>query len=534
MLRNLRIRDLILIENLDVSLNEGFHVLTGETGAGKSALIKGLTLLLGKRGDAAAVRQGADRAWIEGIFHSLPAVDALLEEKGIDLDDELIIRREMSANGKSRCFVNDTQVTLSFLKEIGHYLVKFVGQHANQALTVPETHREILDQYGDCDAARFSKVYRELTAMQNRLAYLRRNQENAMRECDLCREEIEEIESVSPVPGEDEELFAEYTLLNHSEEFQEHCHHIVDVLSGDGALLSQLTALKSSFEKVVEIDPEAAESLGAFKQTIVELQEVAYFLDKSRSEKEFPAGRLQEVDARLARLHKLKKKYGSSLEEVLQYAETRRRRLDELENSDFEIAALEKEISDKERECDRLGEHLSSQREASAKQLGEALEKELHTLNMPSAKIRVSVTRGPRSETGDDKVVIYLRPNVGEKEVPVTECASGGELSRLMLSLQVLLAGKEKVPMIVFDEIDANIGGSTAHMVGAKFKQIGAKQQVLCITHFPQVAKQADVHLQINKEEIDGRTITFVRKLKKEEKVDELLRMGGIKALVLC
>lgn len=529
MLLSLRIQDLILVENLDVPFDSGFNVLSGETGSGKSALMTALSLILGKRADSGVVRKGMPKARIEGVFVSSLAINHLLNEVGIEADEELIIRREISANGKSRAFVNDQPVTLNFLKEIGQVLVKFVGQHANQQLLSCDTHRDLLDQYGCCAIGPFTTAYQELCELQKQLRELQQSQTTLQREIDLCFEEIEEIQTVDPKLGEDEELFSEYTILTHAEEFQQVCHHITDALSGDEAVIHHLNDLKHSFQEIVKIDPKFQEQYDSYHQTVLELQELSHLLERAKATHEYNPSRLSEVNDRMGVLHALKRKYGESLEAVLHHAEERRRQIERLENRDLSLETCEKQIAEKEIECDKLAKQLTQQRYEAAKGLEQEIITHLKDLNMPSVEFHVVLTPQQRSAYGDEKVEFFLRPNKGEKEVSVVDCASGGELSRLMLSFQVLMAGKEKIPTIVFDEVDANIGGNTAVTVGTKLKEIGREHQVLCITHFPQVAMQADYHLQISKEEIDGRTMTFVQSLDDHSRELEFQRMRGIR-----
>jgi len=529
MLLNLRIQDLILIENLDVPFESGFNVLSGETGSGKSALMTALSLILGKRADSAVVRKGMDKARIEGVFASSAALCRLLSDVGIEGGDELIIRREIAANGKSRAFVNDQPVTLNFLKEIGQILVKSVGQHANQQLMSCDTHRALLDQFGSCPVKPFAESYHQLCEIERQLRELQQSQAALQREIDLCFEEIEEIQTVDPRPGEDDELFSEYTILTHAEEFQQVCHRITEALSGDGAVIDHLNELNQSFQDIVKIDPKFQEQHDSYRQTVLELQEMSHLLERAKSTHEYNPSRLAEVNDRMGVLHALKRKYGGSLEAVLSHVDERRRQLKRLENRDLSAQACEKQIAEKKKECDSLARDLSEQRRRSARRLEKEIVTHLKDLNMPSVEFHIVLTPQQRTEHGDEKVEFFLRPNKGEKEVSVVDCASGGELSRLMLSFQVMMAGKEQIPTIVFDEIDANIGGSTAVSVGSKLKEIGRQHQVLCITHFPQVATQADYHLQISKEEIDGRTMTFVQRLDEESRGLEIQRMQGLK-----
>ncbi|NGX57410.1 MAG: DNA repair protein RecN [Chlamydiae bacterium] len=528
MLKYLRIQDMILIESLQIPFEAGFNVLSGETGSGKSALMTALALILGKRAESNILRKGVTKGKVEGIFDTSPTVSKMLDEYGITSSDELIIRREIFNSGKSRAFINDQPVTLTLLKQIGEYLVKFVGQHANQQLLSIDTHRELLDRYGESAVEPFSNCFHELCNLEKKLKSLQQNEATKQKEIEICRLEIEEITSIDCKTNEDDHLFAEYTILTQAEEFQEKCHELTQALSGDTSITSHLNGLKHTFEELLKIDPSLNEHYQTYQQSIIELQEISHVLTRSMTSHEYCPSRLSQVNDRLSELHKLKRKYGKTLDDVMAYCEEQKEHLDHLENGDLHIEALEKEILKKKKECDTHAKKLTAERQKAAQHLESEIMHHFKALNMSRAQFHVTLIPSPRTQFGDEKIEFFMSPNIGEKRVSVTECASGGELARLMLSFQVLLAGKEEIPCIVFDEIDANIGGTTAVSVGAKLKEIGSKHQVLCITHFPQVASQADFHLQISKEEIDGRTLTLVQTLDDELRKRELERMHGL------
>lgn len=531
MLKTLKIQDLILIENVDIPFVPGFNVLSGETGSGKSAIITALALVLGKRADTSVVRKGVEKGKVEALFESPSAISGILERAGIAFHEELIIRREIFSTGKSRAYINDQAVTLSLLQEVSGYLVKFVGQHANQQLLSLETHMDFLDRYGETQVEPFAQAFQELCRLRNRLTQLKENEAAKEREIEACRLVINDIESIDPEPGEDEELFAEYSRLTHAEDFQVKCCELIGALTGEDAVITQLNALKRRFEEVLKIDSSLGDQYQAYCQSIIELQEVGHILNRSLSENEYSSSRLAEVNDRMASLHRLKRKYNQSLDEILETCQQEKERLRDLENSETNLKSLKKDIENQEKLCDEFAQKLSEQRRLAAVNLEEEIARHFQDLNMPGAQFHVRLSPNFRSRYGDEEVEFFISPNVGEKQVSVTNCASGGELSRLMLAFQVLLAGKQQIPTIVFDEVDANIGGTTAVSVGGKLAEIGSRHQVLCITHFPQVASQADHHLQISKEEIDGRTLTMVQVLGEVERVQELDRMHGLAAI---
>ncbi len=531
MIKVLRIFDLILVENADICFKKGFNVLSGETGSGKSAIMAAISLALGFRADTGYLRQGKERGAVEAVFDfpEDPLFFELMEQSGIAFEpqEELIVRREIASSGKSRAFVNNQLVTAAFLRKIGNYLVKFVGQHAGQELQSVEFHRDVLDRFGKCSAAPFASFYQQLGLLKRKLGTLAESEGERMRELETLRWQLEEIIEIDPQPSEDEDLFQEYQLLTNSEEFGGKCREISRALGGRQAAIENLNLLKKPFEQLLEIDPSMEETYKLFEQSILELQEISCELSRAEARCEYNPERLAKVSERLASIHQLKKKYGPSIEDVHNYKKQLEQRLEELDTADWQIQSIEKEIAKQQAECSRLAFLLTAQREEAAKFMEKSLQQHLRSLNMPKVEFRIGITKQDRTQFGDDRVEFFFRPNTGENEISVTDSASGGELSRIMLSLQVLLAGKDRIPAIIFDEIDANIGGRTAKAVGEKLKAIGKSHQVLCITHFPQVAEQAAHHFQISKEEIAGRTLTIVQSLDSSSRSAELERMRG-------
>lgn len=534
MLKQLHIRNIILIESSEIPFEAGFNVLSGETGSGKSAIMNALNLISGERADATMVRKGADKGSVEAIFDiaHIPHLIQLLDESGIEheLDAELVIRREISAAGKSRAFINNQAAQLATLRTITHFLFDIVGQHANQRLLNVQTHREILDLFGNLqsEAATFAKSWSEENALRAELEALIRSEAQRLREIDLCQMELEELTSANLKEQEDEELFAEYTRLVNAEELLQKVHEITQALSGEKlSVLGLLSRNKHPFEQLVRLDSSLTSTLEAHNNAILELQEVAHTLRNYNSRIEHNPQRTAEVNERLSQIDRLKRRYGSTLAEIQAYQQEAQQKLNRLQNADEQIEELRTKLTKLESLNNKLAQQLTAQRRKTAKLLEEAVMTQLRALNMPKVQFRCALATQPRSQHGDDQIEFFMSPNVGEHQIPVRECASGGELSRLMLALQTLLAGRSLISTLVFDEIDANIGGETAAIVGEKLKSIGQQHQVLGITHFPQVAKHADHHLQISKTEQDGRTITLVKILNKKERQAELARMLG-------
>jgi DNA repair protein RecN (Recombination protein N) len=534
MIKELRLTNIILVESAEITFTHGFNVLSGESGSGKSAILNALHLIAGVRSDTGLIRRGADKGIVEACFDidNLPILPHLLKEAGIDHaeGDDLLIRREIHTSGKSRAFVNNQAAQLSILKQISDHLFEIVGQHANQKLLSTDHHRHLLDLYSDLkgDIATFSNIWEEETQTRQLIDELKNSQAERLRTIEVCRMEIEELESAAIKEGEDEELFAEYTHLSNTDQLAEKVREINDVLSGEKiAILAHLSRQKSTLEELVTLDPVLSEVNTSYQNALLELQEVAYSLRNYETRIEHDPTRVEFLEERLSLIARLKKKYGSSIDEMHAYLAKAHDKLTQLESSDLQIESLEEKLKGLSTTCNNLGSQLTRNRQQASKIFATGIVKHLIALNMPKVQFVINITPQKRSRNGDDKIEFFIVPNIGEHQVSVCDCASGGELSRTMIALQALLAGKEQTPTIIFDEVDANIGGETANVVGEKLNEIGQKHQVLCITHFPQVAKYADHHLHIYKTEIDGRTITQVNSLDSSARQKELARMRG-------
>lgn len=536
MLKHLRLQNIILVEKAEIPFSTGLNIITGETGAGKSAIMSGLCLAVGDRSDAGVIRRGCEKGIIEATFdidHASTVIH-LLEEAGIDHEpgQELIIKREITASGKNRVFVNNQQAQLQLLRRIGEHLVHHVGQHANQQLFSLDYHREVLDLFGGLNplVGSFKEAFGTELALRDELETLVKQESQRLREIDICRKELDELDEANLKEGEDEELFSEYTLLSNGKELSEKVYEINQALSGEKQpVISVLNRQKTALESLVRYDASLKETLDAFQNAILELQEVAHTLRHYQGSLHDDPERLEIINDRLTLINRLKRKYGNQLTEIRTYQEQSRQKLKQLENADIRIEELQQEILAAETKTQKLAEQLTKARTLAAQELGKALTTQIRSLNMSKAQLNVSVTPTKRHGWGEDRIEFFLQPNVGEHPVSLKEAASGGEVSRVLLAVQTLLAGKAMMPTLVFDEIDANIGGETATVIGHKLRDIGQQHQVICVTHFPQVASCAHHHLQISKQEKEGRTITQVQCLTAETQPQELTRMlGGV------
>lgn len=533
-LKHLSIQNIILVENATIEFDEGFNIITGETGSGKSAILQALKLLSGDKFDSGVVRHGCEKGWTEASFDVEPslALTTLISDSGLtwNSEDPLILRRELNANGKSRCFINNQLAQKNLLQEIASHLLHIVGQHASRELLQPEKHRHILDTFGNLGdkVTAFAKLYQTEKAVKKELEELLSSEKERLRTIETLQREVEELSQANLKEGEEEELFAEYTLLMNAENILQTSHEFTHLLQGDSkSILPLLTKAKKALEKLCAIVPALNETSQLLQNAEIELQEAAYSISQQLSHVDNNPKRAADVDERMSEIARLKRRYGNTVESMLNYLQDAQKKLTGLENSDETIAELQEKLQQIQQQQDILAQELTQLRKSAGKELAHKLTHELKQLNMPHVDIAISVEHTPRHSQGDDAVEFHLKPNVGEKMIPLRQCASGGELSRFLLALQYLLSKQGHAPTLIFDEIDSNIGGETASVVGKKLQGIGDQTQVICVSHFPQVAAQAHRHLCIAKKEINGRTHTTVRCLDQAQTQDELQRMAG-------
>lgn len=534
MLKHLHIQNIILVEQAQIPFDMGLNIITGETGSGKSAIMHSLSLAIGERADSSLIRKGCEKGFVEAVFDidHYPHLLAYLAEAGIEheIGQELIIRREISLSGKGRLFINHQSAQLNLLRHIGAHLVQVVGQHANQRLYSLDYQREIVDLYGELKGLlkNYQIYFEQENKLRHELETLIQQESQRLREIDICQRELAELEEACLKEGEEEELFSEYTLLAHANELSEKVHEINQALSGERqAILTNLNRQKVLFDSIVQFDPLLAEISTSFQNALLELQEVSHTLRHYQSRIPHNPERLIFINERLALINRLKRRYGNSIAAIQLYYEQTKKKLIQLENADIQIEDMRVQLQAVGETVNQLANELTTKRQQVAEQLQQALTQQLGSLNMSKAEFIIDLTRQKRTSTGDDKVEFYLRPNIGEHKIALKEGASGGEISRVLLAIQTLLAGKELTPVLIFDEVDANIGGETATIIGDKLKEISQQHQVICITHFSQVAIQAHHHLQISKQEKDGRTITFIQQLDFASRQRELERMIG-------
>ncbi len=539
MLRELTIRNVAVIEELTVTLVPGLNVLTGETGAGKSILIDALQLVLGARGSDTLLRSGADEATVEAAFEAGAdsRARALLEGEGIGVEpgELLVLRRQLSRDGRTKAYANGRLTSVATLRALGEHLVDIHGQHPGQSLLDPRRHRDLLDAYaGACEEAR---TYRDRfghwqALRQEREALLLAERERAQRQ-DLLEFQRREIEGAQLEPGEEDALTAEQAILsNHERLFS-----VVEAAYGgleesDGAILAQLRAIAARVGEATAIDQRLREVLEGLETGVVHLREAARGLRDYRGRIEFDPGRLDAIEARLHEIGKLKRKYGGSVGEVLDHLQRVRTELAGLERSEARLGELEETLTAAQGDLALRAERLSAARRRAAPPLQEAILAEIQGLGMARAAFEVGVTpegggEGALQPHGMDQVEFLISPNPGEALKPLHKIASGGELSRTMLAIRVILAAADQTPSLVFDEVDAGIGGHTAETVGRMLAAVSRQRQVLCVTHLPQIACFADHHVAVSKRTLRDRTLTTAQELRGGERVQELARMLG-------
>jgi DNA repair protein RecN (Recombination protein N) len=538
MLRELAIRNLAVIENVSVTFHEGFHVLSGETGAGKSIVIDALALAAGGRGAVEMIRHGADRAEVEALF-DLPVehpVWSVLDKIGIHADpsEPLLIRRELQAQGKSSARINGQQVTLTMLREVGEYLVNIHGQHEHQSLLKTDRHLEWLDQFAGVALAGAKADYQATFAQYQEVRGERRSLEEKARQSmqmlDLYRYQLEEIDRARLVPGEDESLLEERRKLSHAEKLMDAVSEAHDQLYGSKGIAALSKAL-SRLQDIVKVDPSKLEPLvEQLQSAYYTVEDAAYQLRDYREQIEFNPERLAQIEQRLDLLHGLKRKYGETIDDILAYKmkiQTEIERLDNREERLQELESLERRLHDT---LIAQAGKLTALRQDAAEKLSRAIMEELHDLQMEHAVFTVKLEPGDLTASGAETAEFLLSTNRGEPPKPLAKIASGGEMSRVMLALKAIFAHLDRIPVLVFDEVDTGLSGRAAQAVADKLARLSGKCQVFSITHLPQVACMADHQYEISKSvNREGRTVTNVRELIGEERVEELARLlGGV------
>lgn len=533
MITDLIVKNFAIIENLHVRFGSGFNVLTGETGAGKSIIIDAVNLLLGGRARGEVIRSGTDEATVEAIFdlQSEPMLCQQLLESGLENDGELLVRRIISRSGKNRIFVNGAVVPLAQLRVLTSQLVNIYGQHEHQNLQRVETHLQLLDGFAGLQpqVASYQQAFQSCQQLQKRLNDLALAERERQQRLDMLTFQRQELAAAKLVSGEDLELEQERSLLQHAEKLTAATAGGYEVLyGGQGTVCEQLGSVTDQLEDLLEIDPELIPLAETLRTSLLNLEDVADSLRSYAEKLEFEPQRQEQVEGRLALLTSLKRKYAPTLDEILAYQRKIELELEDLDNVEERRGQLEQQLLVAQAELQQAGQTLSQCRQQAALTLAKSVERELTDLAMAKAKfeLRLFALAEPSAD-GLERGEFYLAANPGEPGQPLAKIASGGELSRIMLALKRSAPEGDGVKTLIFDEVDAGIGGEAATAVGEKISRLGKTLQVLCVTHLPQVAAFADHHYLVAKEEVLGRTSTQLEKLDDEAQVAEMARMLG-------
>jgi len=544
MLRHLFIKNFALIDELTIDFKSGLNIITGETGAGKSILIGALGLVLGDRAKPEVVRKDATKAIIEAIIDcsNNKAVHQILRENQIDVMDDMIVRREISAKGQSRCFINDSPVTLSVLKQVGDLSIDLHGQHDHQSLLNTDTHGILLDDFGGLGGLLqdYKVKYDELRAAKIRAEELQNKEQSLREKKSLFEFQFKEISEVDPQPDETGELEKEQLILENAERLFNDTAMIHDMLyASDDSVYSRLVQARNRLEDLSRIDGSfsdcAADAYSA--QTLVD--EINKFVQRYNSSIDFNSERLEELRERLTALKTLQKKYGGTIEEVLNYKQIIESELQLAENFEEEIQKSAQKISRLQKELSVVSERLSLKRQEMGKKLSHMIVEELQKLGIPDCRFEVNFYHQPHldgdiligseryaaSANGHDQIEFLISTNKGEDPKPLVKVASGGEISRIMLALKTVLAKSERLPILVFDEIDTGISGKIAQVVGLSIKRLSRYHQIISITHLPQIAALADCHFRVQKEVREEHTFSTVMPLSAQEHKHEVARM---------
>lgn len=534
MIETLRIKNLVLVDFCEIRFEKGFTIITGETGAGKTALTEGIALILGQRADASLVRKEADKAHIEASFNieNSKQVLSILEEHGLDisLDQPLILTRELSKEGKSRAFINRQAVTLSLLQSIGSHLIDMIGQHSYHGLKSQDTLLQIVDMYGDLKSQveGFTRTWHLHKLSEKDLKDLSDQMLEKERRYDLCCEQLDELKNAHLQENEELELFNRFSFQASKQDIAARCKEISEGLSeGPRPILKEIAQYKNILNHLPSGTVNCAEAVALLQEALIALQDVDHSLQSILAKIDGDHISTEEIEERLSLYSKIKKKYGATFSDWIAFQNTLNCQIQKWDMLDQAIDEAQERKNNLANQLNQQGQALSIARKQASIKLEQNLSHRLQQMNMPEAKVLLEVSPQARTLIGDDYINAWLQANPGEKPASIKESASGGELSRLLLAIKITLAEKNNTATILFDEIDANVGGTTASLIADQLLELAKHRQVFCITHFPQVAKKGDVHLRVSKQTIDDRTVAKVEHVRDAQRDKELLRMLG-------
>ncbi len=532
MLELLHIENIAIIEAADIEFAPGFNALTGETGAGKSIVIDSLSAVLGQRTSRELIRTGAEKAFVSAAFSGM--APELTEELGIqpEADGTLLLQREIQTDGKNVCRVNGRPVTVGQLRALGARLLNIHGQHDGQQLLDEEQHIVYLDSFGRVEslAITYAEKYKNFTDIRRQIGALQMDEAEKARRVDTLQYQIEELRRAKLTPGEEEELTARRGMLRNAEKFLGAVAGADYALNGDdsgGGALSALRQAQDALSGVRHLDDAFGQLYERLGEAYSEVYDIAATVEDKRGELDVSPGELDRVESRMDLLYRLKKKYGATVEDMLDYQARCEAELAQIEDAGDTLARLEQALSKAEKEARQAAQALSDARKAAADRLTAQILTELQQLDMGKIRFAVDFAEKPLDSDGMDAVRFLMSANVGEELRPIHKIASGGELARIMLAMKNVLSEQDHVGTMVFDEVDTGVSGRAAQKVAEKMARISRRKQVLCVTHLPQLAAMADTHFSVEKGERDGRTYTEVRRLDREQRRRELARLTG-------
>lgn len=535
MLSVLKIRNLALVEDVTWELAAGLVGVTGETGAGKSIIVGALKLILGERADRSLIRSGQDACTVEAGFHlkDTRAIDAVLEEAGLEpcQDGELLIKRTISVSGANKQFVNCSPVTIQVLKSLGEFLVDLHGPHDHQSLNSRERQLDMLDKFAVVEEQqeKYEGAWREWRAAATELDDLENSERASSQQIDMLKFQANEIATAGLKDGEEEEIESRHRIAANGARLAELCGAVTSRLSeGEGSVIDGLREISRSIHELEKIDPGTAKLFEGFKSAHIELTELESSVADYAEELEIDGAELEELESRIHTIQTLKRKYGRTIKEILEFLAETERKLGRIENRGEEIAKLQTLVKEREAEVLKLGRQISKKRADAAPKLAKEVAAHLTDLGFKRSVFEAQLAALPTPERhGLEEVDFHFAPNPGEPSKPLRLTASSGEMSRVLLAVKSALARQDAVPLLVFDEIDANVGGNIAEAVGRKMAALGSTHQVIAITHFPQVASLAASHFVVTKEITGNQTRSQIAEVSDESRVEELARMLG-------
>ena len=545
MLKSFEVKDYALIEHISVEFGNGLNIITGETGAGKSILIDAMSLLLGERASTEVIRKGAQKSFVEGIFNAKgnKRVKYLLEENDVDFNDELIIRREISLKGTNRCFINDTPVNLNLVKEVGNLLVDLHGQHEHQSLLRTETHIDYLDEFGSYQEllVQYKSLYSKLLNKESELKDLKEKENSIKEKKDFYSFQIKEIDNISPQEEEEVKLIDELKILENSEKLVELTSEIYQLLyESDNSVQDALSKVRNYLQKLSEIDKTFSEALNQSDSVLAQIDDISNLVRSYNSKLNLNPEEVETKRERLGVINLLKKKYGGSLKSILEYRKKIGEEFELAENFAGKINELSKNILELRKNAGAVAKKISQKRIQTAKQVKKGIEETLKELGIPNPEFKTEINNQQTEKDngvfvdgkfyaatskGIDEMEFFISTNPGEDLKPLAKVASGGEVSRIMLALKSTLAKNDKLPLLIFDEIDVGVSGRIAQKVGNALKNLSTYHQIISITHLPQIASQAGHHYSIEKVTQNDRVISSIKKLPESERITEVAKL---------